>query len=393
MKRTTADTAEQLLDLRRANGARCAEVIRRGPATIAQIAQESSLSRPTVTARLQDLLDAGLALEVGVERHIGAGRPASRFVFAPHAATVAGLELAKHVERLIFTDLLGRTVWHGERPAPLLEADARLASAAEWVTATAVGLQEEFGPLARVCVTVPGAMDAAGAFVEAAAFSEWGTRPVPPIVQAAFDVPVDVAHDLAAAMFAERRMGAATDVQTFIVPVLWHRVSAGVVIGGQVYTGSHGRAGRPHMLPQFRQAEDDHVEWPSDPGVAELIRSAEGGDVAANASLDRFASLAAEQIAMLQLAIDPQLVVLHGPLVVFDSLVSRVRDRLIADVDHSVPLVISDFGLYGTVIGSALIALDNAGADLIGPGLSPLSLDRSRLSWATDGQRVLAGTR
>ncbi|WP_046014856.1 ROK family transcriptional regulator [Microbacterium sp. SA39] len=386
MAHSTAATAEQLLDLRRANSARCAEVIRAtGQMTIAQIAEVTRLSRPTVTARLQDLQDAGLVVEISADAPQGAGRPATRYAFVADAGIVAGLELGKHVERLIFTDLLGRELWHGQRPVTIHHADDRLADAAAWVRTSAESLGKK---LVRVGVAVPGAMDPAGIFVESAAFTEWRGRAVPPIVRAAFPVPVDVLHDVASAMLAEQRMGAAVDVSTFVVPILWHRVSAGIVVSGRVHGGTTGRAGNLHQRSDLRAADAyaaDDLEWPSDPEVSSLVAAEAAGDTAAASSLDRFSALAADQIAMLQLVIDPEIIVLHGPLAIHDALVTRVVERLEDSLPVVAPVVVSEFGQFGTVIGAALTALDGAAEDLIGPGMAPHLLDRTLLSPAIGG--------
>lgn len=379
--------SDQMLELRRANSARCAEVIRTaGPMTIAEVAETTGLSRPTVRARLQDLYDAGLLVEVAAAAPTGAGRPASRFSFVADAGIVAGLELAKHVERLIFTDLLGRELWHGERPVAQESAKERLESAVAWVKQGAAELGKK---LVRVGVAVPGSMDPSGRFIEAAAFEEWRGHAVPPIVSAAFDVPTDTMHDLTAAMSTERRMGAAKDVDTFVVPILWHRVSAGIVIDGRVYGGANGRSGSTQQRFSAEQNQRDDAEWPSDPEVSALVVSAADGDTTADASLERFAALAAEQIAMLQLVIDPQLIVLYGPLAVHDALVDRVVAHLDQALPIVAPVVVSEFGQFGTVIGAALTALDAAAEDLIGPGMAPHLLDRSGLSSAITGRRTV----
>lgn len=379
----TASTSEQLVDLRRANSARCAEAIRQsGAMTIAEIARAAELSRPTVTARLQDLLSAGLVAEVPAKSSRAAGRPASRFRFVADAGTVAGLELGKHVERLVLADLLGRELWQGERAVVIDGADERLADAAAWVRSTA----EQLGrPLVRVGVAFPGAMDPSGVLVEAAAFTEWLGLNVAPLVGAAWSVPVDVRHDVAAAMLAEQRMGAASDVATFVVPVLWHRVSAGLVVSGRVHPGHTGRAG---LLSRTAALVDDDTfdqEWPSAPAVSALAKAATAGDAAAAASLDRFGAIAARQIAMLQLVIDPEIIVLHGPLTVHDALVERVRGHLARELPTAAPVVVSEFGQSGAVIGALLTALDGAAEALIGPGMAPHVLDRTRSTPAIGG--------
>lgn len=387
MERVATATSDQMLELRRANSARCAEAIRSaGSMTIAEVAQVTGLSRPTVRARLQDLYEAGLLAEVAAAAPTGAGRPASRYSFVADAGIVAGLELAKHVERLLITDLLGRELWHGERPVATQSAQKRLDSAVAWVQEVATELGKK---LVRVGVAVPGSMDPSGVFIEAAAFEEWRGQAVPPLVSAAFDVPTDTMHDLAAAMSTERRMGAAKDVDTFVVPILWHRVSAGIVIDGRVHGGTNGRAGNIQQRFSAAQNHLDDAEWPSDPHVSALVSAAADGDAEADASLHRFTALAAEQIAMLQLVIDPELIVLYGPLAAHDTLVSRVIAHLDHDLPSVAPVVVSEFGQFGTVIGAALTALDSAVEDLIGPGMAPHLLDRTRLSSAISGRRTV----
>ena len=382
-----ASNPDQMLELRRANSARCAEVIRStGAMTIAETAEATGLSRPTVRARLRDLYEAGLLKEVPAAAPTGAGRPASRFSFVADAGIVAGLELAKHVERLLITDLVGRELWHGERPLRTQAARERLDGAVAWVKSVSAELGKK---LVRVGVAVPGSMDPAGVLIEAAAFTEWIGEAVPPLISAAFDVPTDTMHDLTAAMSTERRMGAARNVDTFVLPILWHRVSTGIVIDGRVYGGSNGRSGNVQL--QFTPEENsiDDAEWPSDPDVNVLVAAATSGDSLASASLDRFTALAAKQIAMLQLVLDPELIVLHGPLTAHGELVARVTQQLVRDLPIVAPVVVSEFGQFGTVIGAALTALDAAAEDLIGPGMAPHLLDRAQTSPAISGRKTV----
>src|SRR5690349_15980837 len=104
--------------------------------TVGVISEGTGLSRPTVHAVLDDLVDAGL-VESTSPAIAGPGRPARAFRFARETGLVAGVDLGPRGARAIITDLSGRRVAYAELPSGGATADLSLIARALEAAATA----------------------------------------------------------------------------------------------------------------------------------------------------------------------------------------------------------------------------------------------------------------
>src|ERR1700743_2525841 len=103
--RGRSDAAEahqaRLSALRQENQCRIGEWLR-GPdySTIAEIAEGTGLSKPTVKERLTDLQGSGVVREIEKlkPQEQGSGRPASRYSFVADSVYVIGIEMGNHKE-------------------------------------------------------------------------------------------------------------------------------------------------------------------------------------------------------------------------------------------------------------------------------------------------------
>ena len=107
-------------DVRQANlsGARVAIALRDGGrATVAQLAERTGLSRPTVEAALPALRGRGIVGMVDEQTlgGRGAGRPARIFEFIADAGFLIGVDVGIHKVRVVIADLAGRIVAWYER--------------------------------------------------------------------------------------------------------------------------------------------------------------------------------------------------------------------------------------------------------------------------------------
>src|SRR5215470_2327269 len=81
--------------------------------TVGVISAQTGLSRPTVHAVLEDLLEAGLVVSTGPSTG-GPGRPARAFRFAREAGLVAGVDLGPRGARAVVCDLSGHRLGYTE---------------------------------------------------------------------------------------------------------------------------------------------------------------------------------------------------------------------------------------------------------------------------------------
>lgn len=346
-----------------------------GPSTVADLAVETGLSRPTIKDRLKDLIALGLVAEDGrvVRRGQSSGRPASRFAVSPRAGYVIGLEFGKHHERIVVADMAnvvrGRYVFTADDRTSVSD---RMRSLVTRVTEIR-DAHRDLGPLLRIGAAVPGALAPDGLMTRSPIFREWTGQNVADMFARAFDVPIVLQNDLNAAALAEHRHGAAADAADVVLALVWHQVSAGLIIDGAVRVGRHARAGE---MSQLLSSADDEMlrRWPSMPEFLETLTAAESGDQRSRELVEEFALAAGEQIATLLIAVDPDVVVLYGPAAADDRVAGLVSDAVHAAVSppEDTPLLRAQLGADAAATGVLIAALEAAHGQFFGEAGTPI---------------------
>ncbi|MEW2489297.1 ROK family protein [Streptomyces sp. NPDC048411] len=349
-----------------------------GEATLSELATASGLSRPTVKERL-----AGLAhlVEVtsgaahGQSPTPSGGRPAARFRFRREYGFVIGAEIGKHHERIIACDIGGRIQHVSEHREPVpLPGRERIAGLHRRLVQVVSRLRSTHGKWLGLGIALTGGVGPDGRI---------SYSPHHPDLEGCFpadaglvfgDVPVIVEHDLNAAAIAEHAYGVARHADTFLLALAWHRLAAGIVLDGRVHRGSRNMAGELNLIDDGPAAPP---HWDELEAFLPVLDAAERGDPDGVAELDRFAARAARQIAYLTLAIDPQLIVLGGPLARRRTLTDRIDAHLATLLRDAYPvdLAVTRFPTLGPVIGVLQTALTNAFGTLLGDPAFPARID------------------
>ncbi|TKG70517.1 ROK family protein [Prauserella endophytica] len=315
---------------------------RLGPVSRARLAQESGLTKSTVTQLTGELLDGGLLREIGTGRSGGPGRPANLLVLNSLGPAGIGLQIeADHVAGCLL-DLTGRVRDRALRRADDLRGDPlRAVKAAEPVLRRLLNTANSTdNVVAGVAVGLPGRIrDATVVRAESLGWTEtnlpWllGDRLT---ALGAGGIPVTVAgsHQLAAR--AERWFdGEDGDVLVYVGGE--DGLGAGVLVGGEVHAGARGAAGELGHV-RVGGAEEPCVcggrgcldtvagqsalllaaglDGPArsrlaggESGLARLVRS---GEPRALSATRRAAAALGEVLGGLVPALDPEVVVLGG---------------------------------------------------------------------------------
>ncbi|MFJ7218558.1 ROK family protein [Amycolatopsis sp. NPDC098790] len=200
----------------------------------------TGLSRTTLTARLDQLLGAGLLTEGGYEDSTG-GRPARQLRFDDgHAVVLAASIDTMHAEAAV-TDLAGRRLAH--RAGELRVADGPevvLGRTAEWFEAM---LAEVGRPVCGIGISVPGPVEPGRTHVnQPPIMPGWDGYPIDTHLRAHIDAPVLVDNDANLMALGEHRAHH-PDCAALVVVKASTGIGAGLVIGGEVYRGIDGGAG------------------------------------------------------------------------------------------------------------------------------------------------------
>ncbi|MEU3913887.1 MULTISPECIES: ROK family transcriptional regulator [unclassified Streptomyces] len=309
-----------------------------GALTATQLKQLTGLSRPSVADLLERLCAAGLVEVVGESGEQRRGPNARLYGIVARRAHLAALDVRTDSATAVVTDLLGRQLASAELPVDAVdEAVDRLEALARRAGAEA---------LHTVVVGAPGLVaPASGELRDTSGLPAWH-RDLVAALQRRLTAAVVVENETNLAALAEQRVGAARDLDSFVLLWLGAGVGAAVVLDGRLRRGASGGAGEIGFLPvpgtaALPSATDCGGGFHALAGAAAVAALAAehgfGGPVeeavagaAGEAFLDALAERLALGAAAVAAVLDPGCVVLGGGLgrAGGDPLAARVARRL-----------------------------------------------------------------
>lgn len=329
----TPSHQDRVIGMRRETELRCALALRDGgPAGVSELSRATGLSRPTIDTALVRLIARGLvAPEVRSEDAARTGRPPRLHRFVGEAAYIAGVDARADTTRVAIADLSGLIVARVERDATVgADAAARLQLIA--------GLVGEALALANIAprrlrcalVAVPGVVGVDGRVVASEAFVEWEGLDIAGRLEELIGCSVVLDNDIKLAALAEHRWGAARLAQDVLFFHIGSKVSSGMVLDGRLRRGRHNAAGELNRANMHLPLDEDgFLRWSSAPDGRSVLRAAGAGDPDAVAERDAFVEGLATLIALFAQGIDPDCVVVGGPL-------SQAGDVLLAPLREAV---------------------------------------------------------
>ncbi|TQF06677.1 ROK family transcriptional regulator [Kitasatospora acidiphila] len=299
-----------------------------GPVSRAQLARDTGLSKPTVSAALAVLEQVGLVREAGrltPER----GRVAVLYEPDPAAGHVLGVDIGRARLRVAVADLSGRITARRDVPnrgrSANAVADAVVAAAQEAIAEA--GLAP--GEVVHAAVGSPGVWDESQQRVHyATKLPGWGRRGLFERIEAGLGTRISVHNDANLAALGEYAGGAGTGSRVFVYLLIGSGLGMGVVVNGEIQQGAHGAAGEIGFLPlpgsgvnleQAAAAEsvvrEARAAGMTGPLTAKRVfAAARAGDARAMAAVLRESEQLAFSVAVVAAVLDPDLVVLGGGL-------------------------------------------------------------------------------
>jgi predicted NBD/HSP70 family sugar kinase len=358
----------------------CAVTLRdHGHATVAELADRTGLSRPTVEAGLETMADRGLVstLDEMTTGGRGVGRPARRYAFRPEAGYVVAVDVGVHRIRAAVADLAGRTIgWQEEATDAATVGPIRMATVMRAVSRCLDGANVGIASLVGVGVAVTGMVGRDGRLIVSKNLPDWEGVDIAGHLQREYGCPVVVDNDIRLAALAEHRLGAARLVDDVVYLFAGHRVSMGLILGGELRHGRHSAAGEIGGIAFSMSVDDrqDQLRWTSAESGAEVFRRAADGDPVAVAEVRQFAQGLATGVATVAMAIDPDMIVIGGGLsqaggVLLDPLRQAVNAAIPVPVMPSI--VASELGAESVLLGTLVRAFGVTSASLYGSSNLP----------------------
>jgi predicted NBD/HSP70 family sugar kinase len=216
------------------------------PLTRTQISEQTRVSKVTVAQMLTRLEERGLVAVVG-QQEGGRGPNAALYSVVPSSAYVAGLYVEMDLVSAGVADVTGRVVAEvSVNPNNAANPVELVRSAVDRACRTA-GV--EMSRLSAFVIGSPGVVDPRTGDPQLAVnLPDWHEG-VLDSLRGALDRPVIIENDVNLAALAERSLGAARDLDDFVL--VWIGVGLGMAafLGGKLHRGAVGAAGEIGYLP------------------------------------------------------------------------------------------------------------------------------------------------
>ena len=366
--------------LRRLNSAAVLHAVREdGPASRAAIARATGLSKPTVNAAVELLLDQGYLTEDDeLASQAGPGRRPRLLRFASGLGHVLGIDIGADKVLVLAADLAGQVLATQRRKTDAREPAALLAlvedAAAEALEAAGIPPES----LKAVGVGTPGVVDpVSGRVTLAPQLAGWEGIELGARLEPAFGCPVVVDNEVRLSLLAERWRGAAQEIDDAFFVQIGIGIGGGVLFGGEVYRGAGGAAGEIGYLPLFDGEEPSDGLGPFEhaaggtafarlaqragsaaPDAEAVFAAAAAGDAVATQVLEELLDRLARGIAAAVVVLDPATVIVGGG-------VSRAGERLRAPLEQKIHalvpvaprVILSQLGDEAVALGGVRLAL------------------------------------
>lgn len=208
-------------------------IYQNGEYSRADIARASGLTRTTASAVVSELMEQGLVEEIG-RGPSGGGKPPTLLQVPPDARHLIGLDLAgATLEGAVF-DLRGQAV---HRASVELAAGRNQDALQQVLDLLDRLVVEASQPLLGIGVGLPGLIDSQLGVVYHALSLGWPQLALGDILRQRYQLPVYLVNDSQGAALAEYTFAREENIHDMAVILLAQGVSAGIILGGQLYRG------------------------------------------------------------------------------------------------------------------------------------------------------------
>lgn len=350
-----------------------------------ELARVLGVAASTIGRHVDALVATGYFTET-LEPTREAGRPPTKLRPDPKRGCFLGVDFYADMMFATAVDFAQQTITRRRVP---LKGSEGVEAVMKQLLMTLADVQSETKlPLLAVGLAVPGRVDTSrGIGLKYVHVPGWENVPVADIVTKAMNAPVFVENNIRTMALAERWFGEGQGCQELICLGVRYGVAAGVIRNGSLATGHLELGGeiRGWNCPVF-DATKEKWEWRAGAvlekhaSIAAVLarcnelRSGKAldleGFLEAVRKEDKNALIALREVAavhgwaiaqMVQL-IDPEMVVLAGPLTalgdVYLEAVSNIALQFESDYHPSVAIRISELGEYAGAVGAAALALE-----------------------------------
>jgi predicted NBD/HSP70 family sugar kinase len=332
------------------------QLFREGPASRADLARSTGLTRVTTSDLIGELVADGLVEELGAPAEARVGKPPTLVGLAADSTHIVGIDLSND-DRMTgaVLNLLGQVqarhevAIDGATGQDAVDLVHRLA-------AELIAMTER--PVLGIGVGSPGVVDAEGTVIDAPNLA-WVDTPLSASLARAFDLPVIVANDANAAVLGEHTFGESGTGGLMVLRV-GTGVGAGLVLEGSLLHGNRGAAGEiGHVVvvPDGEQCACGRTGClETILAVPRLRRRLAGAD--AEAELTRVGEQLGAALAPVVGTLNLQELVLSGPQELLDGPLREAADRSIRS--RTMPVSSEGLVVRASILGEDVVLVGAA---------------------------------
>ena len=362
------------------------QLIREGRAvTRTDVMDVTGLSRSTVMQRLGLLLSAGLLVEQPEAGPSSGGRRPAALTFNERVGVVLAADVGARHARLAVCDLAGVALAESEEPIDVADGPEPVL---DWVEARFERLLGESGhavdDVLATAIGVPGPVEA-GRPVNPPIMPGWDGYPVADRLSERFGAPALLERDVNAMALGEHRQHFRDRPHMVFVKVATG-IGAGIISGGELLRGNHGRAGDIGHIRAIRESDvlctcgnrgcvavlatgsavvrqlsESGVEVASMADVVELVR---GNDADAMHQVREAGRILGAALAAVVSVVAPSVIVVGGEMAdASEPLIAGLREsvymRAAALATRELRILTSRLGPRAGVVGVTTLALEH----------------------------------
>lgn len=354
-----------------------------------QLARSLAIAPSTVGLYVDRLIGEGFLRE-GRKIVGGAGRPATMVELNPQAGEFIGVDFDARLIAATSVDFSQQVQRQAQRAVLASDAATEVLTKIE----TAIAELARRTRLLGIGVAVPGTVDSQHGIARHYAYIPgWQDVPLVDRLARRFRVPIYLENNIRSFALAEQWFGPQPAPQNYICLGIRSGIGAGVVIEGQLYRGADGLAGEIGSWPCVARDSSGQERTVTLERVAsvrailaqltaevergtptalvlkrgrvtleDMLLAAQAADPLVLRTLEQAAAAVGRVIAQCSLLLNPQRIVIAGPLATltdaFLEPLSRAVDQYAAPQHSQKPeIVASSFGDYGGALGAAALAV------------------------------------
>ncbi|RDW20614.1 ROK family transcriptional regulator [Oceanobacillus chungangensis] len=349
----------------------------------ASISKALSISKPTISAIVDQLLEEGWIYETGngVSSTSGGRKPVN-IKFNPKKAYIIGIDIGGTKIAIGITDLNGNVCGLIDFPTQqYLDGDI-FTEIKIRVEALKKELQIDDSKILGMGVGVPGVVEVETGIVHEAPAMGWRDFPVGEKLHSQFAYPVYIDNDVNISVLGEHWKGVGIDKKNLVYIAIGTGIGSGIMINGELYRGSNNSAGEIGYMVTDREYARTYQPIFEGYGFLESVSGGSsigsklsariGKEITAKDAFDLYVKNDKDAVEVVDFAIenlslgianyisllDPELIVLGGGVSESYPVISRKMEDIISRfTPRKCEVVQTSFGKEAGVIGAVALFL------------------------------------